>query len=333
MSGVKRVALGLAVLLFAAPAVQADLFTGTLFYTNFTGGVNVNSVNYSYDSSTQSLNLSGQHGIASLGGADGIIFAPDGDLLVGGQGNAMFKLHTDGTGITSVNAGGQAIFHLTLDPNGTRVLTSNFIGPLVTIPLNPLGNGTVHPLHDVTGATTGITQTVFAPNGNVFYTASNPNGNGSYGRIDLNTFVTTQLSTTNIVPAHGVVFDPFTGLITMFGDGAVATFDQNGANYMQRLGINADFDQGAVDGHGHAFIAGNGQITFIDYSATHDITSANNIVRIVGGFSGIDDMAPLVGAGAPPPTTGAPAPPAAVLLASGGLSLLAYRARRRKQPA
>jgi hypothetical protein len=38
MSGVKRVALGVAVLLFAAPAGRADLFTGTLYFTHFGGG-------------------------------------------------------------------------------------------------------------------------------------------------------------------------------------------------------------------------------------------------------------------------------------------------------
>jgi hypothetical protein len=332
MSGFKRVALGFAVLLLAAPAGRADLFNGTLFYTNFTGGVNVNSVDYSYNSTTQVLTVNNQHGIASLGGADGIIFAPDGDLLVGGQGSGVvFKLHTDGTGITSRSAAGQANFHLALDPSGTQFYTSNFQGPLITMPLNPFSNGTSH---TITGSEGGVTQVAFAPNGNVFYTSSQPNGNGTYGQINLNTFVTTRLSGASaILPAHGIIYDPFTGLITLFGDGAVGTFDQNGANFKQRTGINADFDQGAVDGQGHAFIAGNGQLTFIDYSATHDITSANNIVRIVGGFSGIDDLAPLVGAGAPPPTTGAPAPPAAVLLASGGLSFLAYRVRRRKQPA
>jgi hypothetical protein len=60
------------------------------------------------------------------------------------------------------------------------------------------------------------------------------------------------------------------------------------ASLKQRTGVNSDFDS-AVDGHGHAFIAGNWQITFIDYSASGDITSAAN-TYIKGGFGGIDDL-------------------------------------------
>src|SRR5262249_44186297 len=152
-------------------------------------------------------------------------------------------------------------------------------------------NGTVR---TVTGGDTGVTQLAFAPNGKVFYDNGNPNGFGNAGLIDLSgssTVSTTRLLT-NQVAIHGMIYDPFTGLITFFGDGAVGTMDPNGTNaqmaasFKQRTGINSDFDQGAVDGFGHAFIAGNGQITFIDYSQTHDITSAANIVTIFSGFNG-----------------------------------------------
>src|SRR5262249_34918578 len=143
MSGVKRVALGFAVLLLAAPAGRADLFNGTLFYTNFNGGVNVNRVDYSYNSVSNVFTTSNQQGIASLLGADGISFAADCDLLVGGQVNEVFKLHTNGTGITFVNAVNSA-YHLALNPNGLTAYTSTFSGPLVTIPMNPFSNGTAH---------------------------------------------------------------------------------------------------------------------------------------------------------------------------------------------
>jgi len=69
------------------------------------------------------------------------------------------------------------------------------------------------------------------------------------------------------------------------------------------------FDQGTVDGQGHAFIAQNPNIFFLDYSATGLVAtasfSASTSVR-----SSLDDVAPLVGEGTtdpcPPGTTGTP---------------------------
>ena len=57
-----------------------------------------------------------------------------------------------------------------------------------------------------------------------------------------------------------------------------------------------DFDQGSTDGFGHAFIAGSGALTFIDYSISHDITHPDKII-ITGGYGNIDDIAPLDGPG------------------------------------
>ncbi len=126
-----------------------------------------------------------------------------------------------------------------------------------------------------------------------------------------------------VAASHGIVFDPYTGMMTMFGGGQVATID---ASLATSAAITAslkqfdvpgigDFDQGAVDGFGHAFIAGSSAITFIDYSATGDITSPLNTIIIRtddghGGFFGaIDDIAPLVGPGGGGlPTPGVPEP-------------------------
>jgi len=80
-----------------------------------------------------------------------------------------------------------------------------------------------------------------------------------------------------------------------------------------------DFDQGAVDGHGHAFIAGSGAITFIDYSISHDITKPDRVV-ITGGFGDIDDIAPLVGPGSNPNPTPEPGTLLLILLAMSGVA-------------
>jgi hypothetical protein len=314
-------------LFLSVSTCRADVFNTTLYYTNFNGGENVNQVDFTYDSTTGKLTKGLQKGIAALAGADGIIFDGAGHLLVGGQGaNVVFQLNPDGTNIKSASAGGFNSYHLALSPDGKTAYTSTFKGPLVTLPTNPISAGTAHA---VTGGDTGVTQIAFAPGtGKVFYSNSNPNGFGNYGTIDLSTFKTTQLGA-NVRAVHGIIYDPFTGLITFFGAGAVATIDQNGGSFKTSAQLLAglDFDQGAVDGFGHAYIAGSNGITFLDYSTSHDITNPDRII-FTGGFGSIDDLAPLTGLGS---NGGAvPEPSSMVLLVTGGLGYAAFRIRRRK---
>jgi hypothetical protein len=326
----------LSVFAFATPG-QGAFFNGTVYYTRFTGGQNVGSVDYLYDDVTKTLTLSNNHNIAAVNGADGILFAPNGNLLIGGQNSGLVhERTTSGAFVKNVFPGTQGSFHLALSPDGKTLYTSPFGGPLDTIPLvngGLSGNGTAHA---VTGNDTGVTQIVFDGSGNSYYVTGQPNGFGNFGRINLNTFQTTRLLF-NRESIHGTHYDPFTGLITFFGAGKVGTYDPTTGVFKQSANdINVDFDQGALDGFGHAFIAGNNQLTFIDYSATGDITSAANVVRIFNGanglsFAGIDDVAPLAGPGSNPNSV--PAPPAALLLTIGGLTVLCGHRRWRKEAA
>lgn len=309
---------------------QATMFSGTLFYTNYAGAPNVNKISYSYDDVTTVLTMGASVGIASLPGADGIIFDGAGHLLVGGQGTGLvYKMNTDGTGLDSRASGASSSFHLTLALDGSKVYTSPFGGPLATVPLTPFSAGSTT---GISGAESGVTQLVFNPgNGDSFYVTGAPNGFGNFGRIDIPTGATTRLLTGER-SIHGVVHDGFTDLLTFFGAGAVGTVDPNAvsdaaiaASFKQRTGINFDFDQGSVDGLGHAFIAGNNQLTFIDYRATGDITSALNTVRIVSGFTFIDDLAPLSGAGS---NNGVPEPGTLTMLLGIGLSVAGWRRGR-----
>ena len=331
-------------LLLAANTGQAGVFTGTLYYTNFSGGGdNVNKVSFTYDDQTHSLTLGAHVGVAAVNGADGILFGPTGNLIVTSNStNNVYNIDpSNGNVLQTVHSTNSSDFHMALDPNGTKLYSSDRYtqgtGPLDTFAVTPNGNLSNATGTPITGGDSNVTQLAFAPNGKILYTDGTPNANGSIG---LFTFGSPDDTTTQLVPvntvraAHGVVYDPFTSLWTMFGGGSVATMDPNAgsnalitASLKQRNGINADFDQGAVDGFGHALIAGNGELTFIDYSQTHDITSPNNIIRITGGFGDIDDVAPLVGPGSNAST---PEPSSITLLGFGAAGMLLSYVRRRR---
>ncbi len=308
-----KIASVLCAILSLTAFAAADTFSGTLYYTNFQGaGPNVNSVNYTFNSNTNVATLSGQTGIATVNGADGIIFNTNGNLLVGGQGNPeVHELKTDGTFVADHSTGGSQTYHLTLDPNGQTVYTSAFEGPLVKVSLN--GGGTV--IQNPTGSDTGVTQLAFAPDGTAIYVNGNPNGFGNIGFYDLASGATTRLYS-SVTPAHGVVYDPFTGKFTFFGDGFTGTMNTNGTGLATHGTGVCDFDQGAVDGQGHALVAGCNGITFISYAISGDINNPDYI-QFFGGFNNIDDVAPLVGAGSQNPT---PEPGTLVLMGSGLLT-------------
>ena len=62
----------LVLLLLCSAASNANVFNGTLYYTTYSGGLNVHSFNYSYDQTTQALTLGSVTDIAALPGAAGI---------------------------------------------------------------------------------------------------------------------------------------------------------------------------------------------------------------------------------------------------------------------
>lgn len=320
--------LGIAAGITAGSARADQIFSGTLYFTHYTGGENVYSDPYSYDQTTQTLTMGPSTGIAALNGADGIIFDANGHLLVGGQGaDVIHMINTNGSFVADEPLPDQS-YHLALDPSGTKVYTSNFGGPLETAPLTATGFGGPATETSISGGDNGVTQVAFDPHtGQTFYDDGGPNCCGDFGTINLSTGVTTRLGTADTA-VHGMIYDPFTTLITFFGDGFIGTYNPTTGVYSQSVNFGPNFDQGAVDGHGHALIAGSNEVTFIDYSISGDITHPDKVIYETDpNFFGIDDVAPLSGVGSNPNPV--PEPSSLALFATGLLGLLGWRRARR----
>lgn len=313
----------------AGRSAYAAIFVGTVHYTHFTGGgPNVLKVGFTYSDTTGTLTYGAITPVATLAGADGILFAPNGNLLVTSNTvPSVYRLNaTSGALLQTVATGGTTDFHMAIDPSGTKLYSSDrytrLTGPLDTFAISPTGVLSPATTSGITGGDTDVTQLAFDPlSGNVMYTNGGPNAFGSVGLFTFGgTNTTAQLIAPGVVPAaHGIIYDPLTTQMTMFGGGEVATLNAHaGSSALITASLKefdvpgvGDFDQGAVDGFGHAFIAGDGKITFIDYSTTGDITSPLNTIIIrtddgLGtGFGAIDDIAPLVGLGG---SSGVPEP-------------------------
>lgn len=285
----------------ARPGVspRAASRSGTLYYTRHEGSVNVRKVSFNYNGQS-AFTLSTPADVAQVGGADGILFAPDGDILVGGASNVLYKVDPRTGGSVSANTDGYDSYHLALDPSQTKVWTAALPGTLVEVPLNPFSNGTSHQL---AGDNLDVTSIAFDAQGRAYYTASGAAGGGDYGRIDLKTFTTQRANEDPLPAAHGMVYDSFTNTLVMFGADHVTQLNPDTLAIVSDLNLadgNLQLDQGTVDGLGHAYVADNGgKLLFIDYSTTGRVAANGNFRALQFLDDGLDDVAPIFGLGAP----------------------------------
>lgn len=288
-----------------APAPRASAYAGTLYFTRFNPNncPNVNKVAFTYTTDSE-FALEKPEQVACLPNADGVIFAPDGDLVVGG-GDYIFKVNARTGKFTSVKSGAWAL-HLMLDPNQQQLWASSIPGTPTAIPLNPFADGTPHAL---TGDDASVTTIVWDAAGHAFYTASGSPGNGNFGTIDLAQFKTTRLLS-NLPAAHGMAFDPFTQNLILMGSTHLTQIDpRSPATIVSELVIDhvdqgnlryaVQFDQGTIDGQGHIYAASNnGHLVFVDYSLTKRIGDPKNFKAVQFLSEQLDDIAPIVGPGA-----------------------------------
>jgi hypothetical protein len=252
-----------------AAALPAQVFQRTLTYTRFGDFPNIKQTVLSYDVGLGAVQLSTPSWLAHTPGADGILFAPDGDLIIGGQSTQTYKVDYPGFTYTGVNAGVYS-FHVMLDPAGDDLQ---------------------------------VTHIIFA-NGRAYYTASLPTGNGNFGRIDMNTFTTTRLFA-DVPWAHGAAYDCYTEDIMVFANDRIAQFDPVSEQIVGQLSLASlgswiNMDQGASDGLGHIYVASNtGYLVFVDLSISRSIAAPDFVdAPFLDTF--LDDVAPDCGLGGPP---------------------------------
>jgi hypothetical protein len=313
-----RIRRSLAILLLAAVSAMglwADSAAGTLFYTTFSGGVDVHKVDYNYNGTT--FTLTNNVGIASTVFADGILFAPDGNLLVAGQNASVTEVTTGGTIVKTVNPGGPS-FHLALTSSSPTALVYNMcnggcgVNAISAVTLSGgglLNNGVAYTLSGTNTSNFDVRGVIFDAKNNTWYYGTAPDGgSGDFGTVVFND-VTHTASLTRLQTglfAHGLTYDPFSGDVIVSSGNTIQQLDAAGGVLSTVTGIG-NFDQSSADGKGHLFVASNsGFLEFIDYDSTGLIGSAGNFKAEPFLAGSLDDIAPLSGLGGstvPEPTS------------------------------
>ncbi|MFN7020981.1 MAG: hypothetical protein ACK4WH_06595 [Phycisphaerales bacterium] len=242
-------------------------------------------------------------------GVGDLIFGPDGDLLVAGAANRIYKVRPrDGLSFhvqASVSPGGAhsapAVMTLVCDPAADKAwaIAAQPLASIVGLLPGPTANAPA-PIVGAEASRSRLHSLVWAPGTpgssggigiapRVLYTAISTSLDGveqcHLGRIDMNTLSTTRLIA-DLPAARAMVLDTFTGKLILFGGRSIAQVNPDAAvPFVERtLDLNAlpgaegiHLVDGTTDAEGRLFAIGaDGRLVIIDYSQTRDLLSPAN---------------------------------------------------------
>jgi len=269
-------------------------------------------------------------------GQDTLVFNNQGNIIYSAYFAGQIRMVNPAVGISSdtlvATVGGRPV-DLALTPDGNSVLATNQItGQIDKIDLtHPGSTPTAFGNGQYTG---GI---AFDTSGRLFAVSNNQ-------IVQLNpTNLTTVIASSGpLTGLDGLAFDPFTGKLFAASRTVNGVSGREGfyelslspgsflqANLITSSSFPTTFDVDGLepDGKGHLYLADEGRDQKI---YQYDLTTGQ-LTALSGALPGLDDLAPLAGAGAPPTTT--PEPASLTLLIVGAVGTLGYAWRRRKQTA
>ncbi|HMV67186.1 MAG TPA: PPC domain-containing protein, partial [Myxococcota bacterium] len=261
------------------PVVSFHLYTGDparpdLHYTRWAStGVDVKRTTWEEDAGGFHVGL--RYPIGDAGGAGGLLFAPDGDLVVAEyNGDALRKIDPRTGQVITMLSDATGLYRAVLDPSGTRAWATGIQGSLVEFPLAPFGPGV---RRAVTGDDTALTHLAFGKDGRAFYVQGARDQTGWLGSINLASRTTTRM--VFLRGAYSLAWDPYSEALVAFGNDTVTQVDPDtGAILSERSLPTGIMREGAVDGEGRAFIIDdNGDLWMLDYRATGRVGSPTSI--------------------------------------------------------
>ena len=254
--------------------------------------------------------------VATVPAADGIAWAPNHKLLIGGQSSGMVYEVNPKTGSTQTQSAGITNAYMVgLSPHASTAYFGSVgtpsTGAIGVVPLKPFGPG--HAL-----AVGSNVDAVAFDNGTAYYTNSNTGGMGTFGTINLQTGAKSRLLSN--VPAHGMTYDPYTGDLMLFGGTQIAQYSPSTGTIVSTLTVSSlastrtsnptytVFDQGWVNGRGQMFAAANsGQLVYVNYAQSGLIGTSTHSQTFLKSY--LDDVVGTPVHGAPVSTGCPPADP------------------------